>query len=312
MAIIVVAGGTGAVGRTVVDVIAQDSKHEVIVLTRKARVNDPILDRVKQLEVDYANVGSLTKTLEEHKIDTVISTISLYSEEDSTSQLNLIKAAAEATTTKRFIPSEYSFIQTEDLLPLDPSIKFFLDAANLLKATDLQYTRVIPGFFMDYWGMPHVRSNLAHLTFGVDMVSCEAVIPGDGNDVIGMTYTYDMAAFILRLLEVQQWEEFSVIVGDEATYNQLVQIGEEVRGRKFKVVYDSADKVKEGSVTVPPMPDGLEYGQEELVEMTALVDKLVIGKVFDFPAEVRLSNKFRDLKLTKIKDLVTRAWEGKP
>jgi phosphoserine aminotransferase len=35
MAIIAVAGGTGAVGKTIVDVLTQDSKHEVVVLTRK-------------------------------------------------------------------------------------------------------------------------------------------------------------------------------------------------------------------------------------------------------------------------------------
>jgi phosphoserine aminotransferase len=116
------------------------------------------------------------------------------------------------------------------LLPLDPSIKYFLDAADLLRETQLQFTRVIPGFFMDYWGIPHVKTNIEHITFAVDMVNCEAVIPGDGNDVVGMTYTYDMAAFIAELLEVEEWEEFSVVVGDEVTFNQLLEIGEEVRG----------------------------------------------------------------------------------
>ncbi|KAL2830613.1 hypothetical protein BDW59DRAFT_141196 [Aspergillus cavernicola] len=311
MAIIAIAGGTGGVGRTIVDVLTRESKHEVVVLTRKTRENDPILNRAKQVEVDYANITSLSQTLEKYKIHTIVSTIALYSDETSASQLNLIKAAEEAGSTERFIPSEYSFIQTEDLLPLDPSIKYFLDAANLLKTTNLQSTRVIPGFFMDYWGMPHVASNLQHITFGVDMASCQAVIPGDGNDVIGMTYTCDMAIFIARLLEVQEWEEFSVVVGDEVTYNQLVRIGEEVRGGKFKVVYDSVDKVKEGAVTVPPMPDGIGYSREELVEVTALVNRLIIGKVFNFPAGIRSSARFPDLQLVKVRDLVAKAWEGK-
>jgi phosphoserine aminotransferase len=122
------------------------------------------------------------------------------------------------------------------LLPIDPSIQYFLDAANQLRSSKtLQFTRVIPGFFMDYWGMPHVRTNLKPMTFGVDMQSCEAVIPGDGNDVICMTYTYDMAVFIARLLEVEHWEEFSVVVGDEVTFNQLVEVGERIRGKFFFV-----------------------------------------------------------------------------
>jgi phosphoserine aminotransferase len=78
----------------------------------QAQENNPILSRAKQVEVDYANIPSLTQILNEHKIHTIISAISLYGEEDSEAQLNLIWAAEDAAETRRFIPSEYSFIQT--------------------------------------------------------------------------------------------------------------------------------------------------------------------------------------------------------
>ncbi|KAL4741111.1 pyridoxal phosphate-dependent transferase [Aspergillus similis] len=306
-----VAGGTGGVGKTIVDVLTQQAKHQVIVLTRRAQENNRILSQARQVEVDYANIPSLTQILNEHKVHTIISAISLYGEEDSEAQLNLIRAAEDAAETRRFIPSEYSFVQTEDLLPLDPSIKYFLDAANLLKTSStLQFTRVIPGFFMDYWGMPHVKTQLSPMTIAVDMANCEAAIPGDGNDIIAMTYSYDMARFIARLLESENWEEFSVVVGDEVTYNQLVKIGERVRGRKFKVLYDSADKVNEGAVTVPTQPEGCGYNKEDLEEATALMDRLVIGKVFDFPAAIR-SKDVDGLELAKIEEFVKEAWEGK-
>ncbi|KAL4773072.1 hypothetical protein BDW60DRAFT_185479 [Aspergillus nidulans var. acristatus] len=311
MPVIAVAGGTGGVGKTIVDVLTQQAKHQVIVLTRKAQENNPILSRAKQVEVDYANIPSLTRILNEHKVHTIISAISLYGEEDSEAQLNLIRAAEDAAETRRFIPSEYSFVQTVDLIPLDPSIKYFLDAADLLKASStLQFTRVIPGFFMDYWGMPHVKTQLSPMTIAVDMANCEAAIPGDGNDIIAMTYSYDMARFIARLLESEKWEEFSVVVGDEITYNQLVKIGERVRGRKFKVLYDSADKVNEGAVTVPTQPEGSGYSKEDLEEATALMDRLVIGKVFDFPAAIR-SKDVEGLRLVRVEDLVKEAWDGK-
>ncbi|KAL4819612.1 pyridoxal phosphate-dependent transferase [Aspergillus spinulosporus] len=311
MPVIAVAGGTGGVGKTIVDVLTQQAKHQVIVLTRKAQENNPILSRAKQVEVDYANIPSLTQILNEHKVHTIISAISLYGEEDSEAQLNLIRAAENAAETKRFIPSEYSFVQTEDLLPLDPSIKYFIDAADLLKASStLQFTRVIPGFFMDYWGMPYVKSQLSQMTIAVDMANCEAAIPGDGNDIIAMTYSYDTASFIARLLESEKWDEFSVVIGDEVTYNQLVEIGERVRGRKFKVLYDSADKVKEGAVTVLTQPEGSGYSKEELKEATALMDRLVIGKAFDFPAAIR-SKDIEGQGLVKVEELVKEAWEGK-
>ena len=43
MAVIAVVGGTGNVGRTIVDALKQDGKHKVIVLTRKVSDNSEIL-----------------------------------------------------------------------------------------------------------------------------------------------------------------------------------------------------------------------------------------------------------------------------
>jgi hypothetical protein len=54
----------------------------------------------------------MVNELEQHKIHTIISAIGLVSDETSQSQLNLIEAAEKSVLTKRFIPSEYSFIQT--------------------------------------------------------------------------------------------------------------------------------------------------------------------------------------------------------
>lgn len=83
---------------------------------------------------------------------------------------------------------------------------------------------------MDYWGMPHVKTHLQPYTFGIDMASGTATIPGDGNDVICMTYTYDMAKYLVKALGLEEWPEFSVIVGDEITYNQLLDMAENIRG----------------------------------------------------------------------------------
>ncbi|KAB8259549.1 hypothetical protein BDV32DRAFT_124350 [Aspergillus pseudonomiae] len=310
MVIVAVAGGTGGVGRTIVEALVQQAKHQVILLTRGVPKSDPLLDQIRQVQVDYSDTTALVRILDHHEVHTIISAIGIISDETSQSQLALINAAAQSSATKRFIPSEYSFIQTEDLLAIDPSIKYWLAAADLLKTTSLQFTRVIPGFFMDYWGMPVVRTNLQPFTFGIDIASCQAAIPGDGNDVICMTYTYDMATFIVRLLDEEGWPEFSVIVGSQTTYNELLQLAEELRGKKFQVVYDSADQIKEGNVTIPPMPTDTGYSAEELKETTALVSRLTIAGVFDLPRENRLNARFPDIETTKLKDFLSQAWEG--
>lgn len=83
---------------------------------------------------------------------------------------------------------------------------------------------------MDYWGMPNVQTNLQPYTFGIDIVSGTAAIPGDGTDVICMTYTYDMAMYLVKALDLDEWPEFSVIVGDQVTYNQILAMAEEITG----------------------------------------------------------------------------------
>lgn len=84
---------------------------------------------------------------------------------------------------------------------------------------------------MDYWGMPHVQTNLAPYSFGIDIASGTAAIPGDGNDVLCMAYTYDMADYVVKLLDLDEWSEFTVIVGDEVTYNEILEMAEEIRGQ---------------------------------------------------------------------------------
>lgn len=119
----------------------------------------------------------------------------------------------------------------DSLLPIDPSIQYWLDAADRLEKSSLKYTRVIPGYFMDYWGMPHVQTNLQPYTFGINIAKREAAIPGDGNDVICMTYTHDMANYVIKALDLDEWPEFSIIVGDEVTYNQILSLAEDITGK---------------------------------------------------------------------------------
>ncbi|OOF99367.1 hypothetical protein ASPCADRAFT_203135 [Aspergillus carbonarius ITEM 5010] len=302
---IAVAGGTGGVGKTIVETLLQERKYQVIVLTRGSPKDDPPLPRSQQVQINYDDIDSAAQTLDKHAIHTLISAIGIYSDETSKSQLNLIQAAERSSATKRFIPSEYSFIQTKDLLPVDPSIQYWLDAAELLQKSGLSYTRITPGIFMDYWGMPKVRTNLQPYVIGIDVANCWAAIPGDGNDKLSVTYTYDMATFIVKLLDLEEWPEFSVFVGDEITYNELLKLAEQVRGKSFEVVYDSAEKIKNGEVTVPPFHPGTS--EEETRETAVLVGRLTIAGAFDLPKE-RMNTRFPDLKPVKLRDFLISAW----
>jgi hypothetical protein len=69
---------------------------------------------IRNVQINYDDIKSMTNELERHNIHTIISAISLVSDETSQSQLNLIKAAEKSVSTQRFIPSEYSFVQTPE------------------------------------------------------------------------------------------------------------------------------------------------------------------------------------------------------
>ncbi|KAF9241701.1 hypothetical protein DTO006G1_4978 [Penicillium roqueforti] len=305
MTVIAVAGGTGGVGKTIVEKLL-DSNFDIVVLSRTVK-RDFASQNIQNVQINYDDIPSIARVLEKHNIHTIISAIGLVSDETSQSQLNLIEAAEKSATTKRFIPSEYSFVQTTELLPIDPSIQYWLDAADRLKASGLQYTRIIPGFFMDYWGMPHIQTHLQPFTFGIDISSGTAAIPGDGNNVICMTYTYDMASYLVKALDLDEWPEFSVIVGDEITYNQILGMAEEFTGRKFKVTYDSLEQIKAGDVTVPLQPEGIEYSSDELKEVTALVSRLTVNNVFRLPDD-RLNTRFPEVKPTTMRQILHNAW----
>lgn len=116
------------------------------------------------------------------------------------------------------------------LLEIDPTTQWWLDAVERLKKSDLQYTRFATGFFMDYWGMPYVETHLAPFTFGIDMGNCQAAIPGDGNDHLSLTYSKDLAKFVVRTLDLDEWPDLSIGVGDDITFNEMLRLAEEARG----------------------------------------------------------------------------------
>jgi hypothetical protein len=64
------------------------------------------------LAIDYASVDSIVEVLEEHKIDTLISTLSSMSGQDP--EMALIQAADKSKSTKRYIPSTWGMRYTAE------------------------------------------------------------------------------------------------------------------------------------------------------------------------------------------------------
>jgi uncharacterized protein YbjT (DUF2867 family) len=131
MVVIAVAGGTGAVGRSIVEAFISQGKHEVIVLSRTVcqilgstfhcRANSQKADAAKEKELgvqliatDYEDVAVLTKIFEDNNVHTIISALNMMPNAGGPLELNLIRAADASKTTKRMVPSEYGHPQHEE------------------------------------------------------------------------------------------------------------------------------------------------------------------------------------------------------
>ncbi|KAJ5920464.1 hypothetical protein N7516_011322 [Penicillium verrucosum] len=310
MHVIGVAGASGGVGKAIVERLAQEPKYQVIAFSRSKPSSNHLLPNVQSVQLNYDDVPSMTETLAAFNVHTIISAIVAVTEETSQAQLNLIDAAGASTKTERFIPSEFLFIQPPAPPYLDPVVHIWIASIARIKMNSLQYTRIVNGLFMDYWGMPHVPTSLIPHTFGINIGKREAVIPGDGNNIICMTLLRDMTNYLVKLLDIEEWPEFSVFVGDELSYNQMVKIAEEVTGTKFKVTYDSVENANSGNVALPPMPSDTSYSPEEQKGITAQVAKLVVNDVLDFPKDIRLNDRFPEVQPIKFKEFLNMYWAG--
>ncbi|KAF6809278.1 hypothetical protein CMUS01_13717 [Colletotrichum musicola] len=246
-------------------------------------------------KVDYDDVEGLKQLLESENVETVISTISILSAAQSQAQLNLIAAADSSSSTRRFVPSEFGTMNAPEDAAKEPVMAPFASTADVLKGTNLQYTRFVLGFLMDYWGMPHVPSYMEPMHFAFDMVNRRRVIPGSGNnDAISMVHSFDLARFIVRSLDSDDWPEYSGVVGSDITLNEALALIEKARGGKFDMVYDDEETLKSGNATLLGNEGAMPV--EIIKEMNAFFGRLIVGGLMHIPKAVRITDKYADIR----------------
>jgi nucleoside-diphosphate-sugar epimerase len=106
---------------------------------------------------------------------------------------------------------------------------------ELQKTTNLEYTVFQVGSFMDYWGIPGVKSFMDRmpLVFWLDMANNAAALPGSGNTPAIFTHTTDVARFVAASLDLPRWEPETFVFGDRATWNEIIEWAEEVKGSVY-------------------------------------------------------------------------------
>ncbi|KAF3931171.1 hypothetical protein ABW19_dt0201893 [Dactylella cylindrospora] len=309
MVTVAIAGGAGNIGGILAKAVKASPKHNVIVLSRKApETQDP---DAPVIAVDYEDVAALTEVFTKHNVNTVISVLALYSPAAGTAEVNLVKAAAQAAPTKRFIASDWSVPVREESTRQMPQ-KVFRDITKAeLKKTDLDWTRVYFGSFIDYYAYPHIETSLPPFALFVDVANNKAVIPGTGDEPLTLIYSKDLATLVVAALDLPKWGEDTYIYSEKVTFNQIIKLVEEYRGTKFDITHNSLDVHLNGEPEYL-IPDGL-YPDYILGIIKSLMNNFgvwILEGDTDIPEEKNVRNKFPEIKTLGIKEALA-VWAGK-
>ncbi|KAL8741033.1 MAG: hypothetical protein Q9190_006321 [Brigantiaea leucoxantha] len=321
-------GGTGSLGPTggagvtpgqASPTAFQGAGGKIAAVEKQTHIFAQEFPKVKVLVPDYANVGAVTSLLKENEIHTVISTLSPPSPEVHAAQDSLIRGAAASGTVKRFIPSEWGidYEADDDHLPL-PFKHRKRSSFALLRSfsPSLEYTRIFPGYFLDYFGQPRFPSHMSPEIPFVSMQRCEAAIPGSLTTPVCWTHSQDIPPFILRLLDLPlgEWEDTSTIVGDRKTFGEILEIAEQIRGKKFETVIDELKGMREGKVTEL---EGYKEMYGEGAEMNEMVLGIMAGfgtgmatGLFDLGEAGTLNSRFLDVKCLSLEEVMEKGWAG--
>ncbi|KAH7127811.1 hypothetical protein B0J13DRAFT_645859 [Dactylonectria estremocensis] len=310
--IVAVAGGTGSLGRTIVEAIVADAQHKVFILARESKAEREPQAGAQILTVDYSNIDNLVEILNEHNIDTVISALSVPGVAES--ELNLIAAANQALSTRRYVPSFWGIKFPRRIVDDYPVAKAKWALVDALAQTGLEYTVWLHGYLSDYYVSPPIKTHMPILTSYIDVPNETAAIPGSGEVPVVLTNSVDLAKFVSASLTLPKWAPEMSLVGDRLTLNQLVEVLETVRGVKFKVSHDSVEEMKTGKVTELPghVPLYAFYPKEALQGVFATIGLLAEDGTLDCKDGHDITKDFPDIKLRTINELLLEGANTKP
>jgi nucleoside-diphosphate-sugar epimerase len=114
-----------------------------------------------------------------------------------------------------------------------PPLQDYFDCIDELAKTNLEWSVVLNGIFLDYFSAPPIKSYLAPNAFVIDMANNTAAIPGTGDEMVTFTHTFDVAKFLVAALDLAKWPRELRISGDEMTFKDFVKLAEEIKGRSI-------------------------------------------------------------------------------
>lgn len=230
----------------------------------------------------------------------------------SEAQVNLIRAADMSGSTKRFVVSGYDMLFKEEHIPMVPTAKWALAASHAVEESSLEYTRVVNGLFLDYYGLPHWRSHLKPWVNAVNVEGKWAVLPGDGASKVNFITSQDMARFVARLMDLSEWSPVSFIAGQTASFKDILRLAEEARGERFSVKNESLEDLRNGRISFPEFEEtGLESTGRSTEYIFALFHYISGTGGYTISRDGTLDAQFPDIKITTAAEVIESSWRNR-
>lgn len=215
---------------------------------------------------------------------------------------------------------------------ISPLARYTFEAIDLLEQTGLEFTRVVNGWFLGYFGMPHWQTHLHPWMNVLNMERRWAAVPGDGSAKANFVTTEDMGKFVANMMDLGSWSKVSTFVGDCLTMNQLVEMAEEARGEwctirlqrencldiwtdvaipgsKFKVAYDNLEKLKAGKISFASEFPDIDFVIDPEACYAMIHYQAGLG-MYEVPTSDTLNERLPELSVTHATEVVN-VWRGR-
>ncbi|KAK5658907.1 hypothetical protein OQA88_1721 [Cercophora sp. LCS_1] len=283
---IAIAGGSGELGREVIDVLVASGKHDITILTRNSSV-DPVTPGATHRPVDYDNHGDLVQALT--GIHTVLSFVNqLMEPPEINCQKNLINACIAAGVT-RFAPSEYGSASKENVSfwAKKQQTQDYLEEVNK-DSKVLEYTLFQPGLFLDYLASPHKTAKyVTPLDTFIDFHNRRAiVVQGHEDAVITLTLVRDIANLVAQAVDYPgSWPKNGGISGNRLTISELLTLAERIRG-PFTITRIPISTLQSGSLpaTFSLTTRHPSYTPTQTAELEAMLRHVLISILLSLAA----------------------------
>ncbi|KAF2759031.1 NAD(P)-binding protein [Pseudovirgaria hyperparasitica] len=230
--------GTGGLALLMASIMQEDTSHQFVLLSRSAKPH--LTYQGYQIQViDYSDISSVKHAL--MGVDTVISTVT------GPEQLQLIEAAVQ-TRVRRFVPAEYegtlnSRVRNDPLDRGSSAAQYLLNSYSAWLETTtftcgILYERFAPGGLIQY--NLGLRSGIANegdymINIRNNCADSPAYDAAGNMAFVCMISAKDLARFVVRALDMEQWPTELTMRGDRMSVAELTQLVQLLRGRQLRV-----------------------------------------------------------------------------